>query len=157
MEIETNSLLSSLQHAAKEATPNSDPQRTTNNIPYKIKKLVARSIWQRTHTAESRRKYNRKSNKFKSKLQEMQNESFEKQVSKLKRQDNSTWKPIKKTKTTSPPIRKYSAPLRPWAKSDKREAEPFAEHLPKFSLHIIMIRIRKWNKTQLHKIQLHNT
>jgi hypothetical protein len=52
IELETNNLLSLLQHAAKEATTNSDPQRTTNNIPYEIKKLVAerrrtRSIWQR--------------------------------------------------------------------------------------------------------------
>jgi len=41
IELETNHLLNLLQHAAKEATPNSDPQRTTNNIPYEIKKLVA--------------------------------------------------------------------------------------------------------------------
>jgi hypothetical protein len=54
-----NKLLSLLQHAAKEATPNSDPQRTTNNIAYEITKLVAanrraRSIWQRTHTPDNR-------------------------------------------------------------------------------------------------------
>ena len=59
-EIETNNKLSLVQHAAKEATPNSDPQRTTNNIPYDIKRLVAenrraRTIWQRTHTPDSRR------------------------------------------------------------------------------------------------------
>jgi hypothetical protein len=63
IELEPNNLLSLLQHAAKEATPNSDPQRTTNNIPYKIKKLEAktrraRSISQRTHTPDSRRIYN---------------------------------------------------------------------------------------------------
>jgi len=56
MKLETNNLLNLLKHAAKEATPNSDPQRTTNNIYYEIKKLVAekrrsRSIWQRTHTS----------------------------------------------------------------------------------------------------------
>jgi len=33
IKLETNNLLNLLQHAAKEATPNSDPQRTTNNIP----------------------------------------------------------------------------------------------------------------------------
>jgi hypothetical protein len=60
IELETNSLLILLQHAAKEATPKSDPQRTTNNIPREIKKLVAekrraRSIWKRTHTRGSRR------------------------------------------------------------------------------------------------------
>jgi len=41
IELETNKLLNLLQHAAKETTPNNDPQRTTNNIPYEIKKLVA--------------------------------------------------------------------------------------------------------------------
>jgi len=77
IELETNNPLSLLQHAAKEATPNSDPQTTTNNIPYEIKRLVAekrraRSIWQRTHTPD-RRICNQTSNKLKSKLQEMQN------------------------------------------------------------------------------------
>jgi hypothetical protein len=38
VELETNRLLSILQHAAKEATPNSNAQRTTN-IPYEIKRL----------------------------------------------------------------------------------------------------------------------
>jgi hypothetical protein len=51
LELQTNSVLSILQHAAKEATPNSNLQRTTTNIPYEIKKLIAakrkvRSIWQ---------------------------------------------------------------------------------------------------------------
>jgi hypothetical protein len=64
-ELETNNILDLHQHAAEEATPNSDPQRTTNNIPYEIKKLRvvaekrrARSIWHRTQTPDSRRKYN---------------------------------------------------------------------------------------------------
>jgi hypothetical protein len=82
LELETNNILNLLQRAAKKATPNSDPQRTTNNIPYKIKRLLAekrraRSIWQRTHTPDSKRIYNRTINKLKSKLQEMRNESFE--------------------------------------------------------------------------------
>jgi hypothetical protein len=33
IELETNNLLSLLQHAAKEVTPNSDPQRIKNNVP----------------------------------------------------------------------------------------------------------------------------
>jgi hypothetical protein len=99
--IETNNLFSLIQHATKEAAPNSDPQRTTNNIPYEIKRLVAekrrvKSIWQRAYTPESRKLYSRTSNKLKSKLQEMRNESFEKYVSNLKREDNFMWKPIKK-------------------------------------------------------------
>jgi len=39
VELETNHILNLLQHAAKEATPSSDPRRTTNNIPYEIKEL----------------------------------------------------------------------------------------------------------------------
>jgi len=37
----------------------SPPQRT-NNVPHQIKKLAAGKIWQKTHTPDSRRKYNRK-------------------------------------------------------------------------------------------------
>jgi len=37
IELETNNLLNLLQHAAKLATPN----KTINNIPYEIKKLLA--------------------------------------------------------------------------------------------------------------------
>jgi hypothetical protein len=109
-------------------TPNNDPLRTTNNIPYKIKRLVAEkrrasSIWRRTHTPDSSRIYNRTSNKLKSKLQEMRNEFFEKYVSNLKRGDNSIWKSIKyrrKPKTTSPPISKHSTPPGPWAKTTRK-------------------------------------
>ena len=42
IELKTNNLLNLLQHAAKEATQNSDPQRTTNNIHYKIMRLLAK-------------------------------------------------------------------------------------------------------------------
>jgi hypothetical protein len=42
----------------------------------------------------------------------------------------------KNPKITSSPIRKYSTPRGPWAKSDKKKAELFAEHLSKvFSPH----------------------
>jgi hypothetical protein len=144
IELETNNLLSLLQHSAKEATSNNDPKRTANNIPYEIKNLLAekrrsRSIWQRTHTADSRRKYNRKSNKLKSELQEIPNKSFAKYVSNIQRQGNSIWKRIKnrgRSKTSPSPIRKHSTPPGPWAKSDKEKAEIFAEHLSEvFSPH----------------------
>jgi len=43
---------------------------------------------------------------------------------------------MRKPKTTSPPIRSYSTPPGPWAKSDKEKAELFAEHLSQtFSPH----------------------
>jgi hypothetical protein len=57
-----------------------------------------------------------------------------------------TYKNRRKPKTTSPPICKYSAPLGPWAKSDKEKAEVLQNIFLKFSLHIIMIKSRKWNK-----------
>jgi hypothetical protein len=41
VELDTNSPLSILQHAAKQATPNSNPQRTTANRPYEITRLIA--------------------------------------------------------------------------------------------------------------------
>jgi hypothetical protein len=144
VELQTNSLLSILQHAAKEATQNSNPQRTTTNIPYEIKSLIAgkrngRSTWQRTHTPDSRIIFNQNSNKLKSKLQEMRNEFFKQYVSNLKRDDNSIWKPIKnkrKPASTSPPIRKYSTPPGSWSKSDKENADLFAEHFSEvFSPH----------------------
>ena len=115
IELENNNILNLLQHAAKEATPNSNHQRTTNNIPYEIKKLVARSIGQRTHKPEKRRTYNRRSKKLKSKLQEMRNESFEKYVSNLKKGNNSIWKPIKSKRKPkiSSPISKYATPPGP--------------------------------------------
>jgi hypothetical protein len=62
----------------------------------------------------------------------MRNDSFEKYISYLKREDNSIWKPIKNRKkpvTKSPPIRKYSTPRGPWTKSDKEKVALFAEHL----------------------------
>jgi len=69
----------------------------------------------------------------------MRNASFPTYVSNLKRDDNSIWKPIKnkkKPQTSLPPIRKYSIPPEPWAKSDKEKAELFVEHLSEvFSPH----------------------
>jgi len=136
-ELETNNLLNLLQRAAKKATPNSDPQRTANNIPYEIKRLAAekrraRSIWQRTNTPDSRRICNRTSNKLKSKLQEMRNESFEKYFSNLKRKDNSIWQPIKKRgkpKTTSPHYANIQHLRDHGQKVTRKKAELFAEHL----------------------------
>jgi len=57
---ETDNLLNLMQYAAKETTPKRDPQRTTNNINYEIKKLVAErrranSMWQTSHIPDSRR------------------------------------------------------------------------------------------------------
>ena len=143
-----------LQNAAKKANSNSEPQSTTNNIPYEIKRLIAekrkaRSTWQRTHTPDSKRKYNQTSNKLKSKRQEMRNRSFKAYVSSLKREDSSIWKPIKnkrKPTVSQPPIRKNSSPPGPWAKSDKEKADYLQNISQKCSLHTTTTKIRKWNK-----------
>jgi len=126
-----------LQNAVRNATPSSEPQRAPSNVPYEIKRLKAekrkaRSTWQRTHTPDNKRKYNQISNKLKSKLQELRNESFKAYISSLKREDTSIWKPIKnrrKPTESQPPIRKNTTPPGPWAKSDKEKADLFAEHL----------------------------
>jgi hypothetical protein len=103
IELETNNRIKVLQNAAKKTTPSSDLHNTTNNIPYEIKKLIAEKIkarvtWQRTHTPDSRKRYNQTNNKLKSKLHEMRNQSFKAYVSSLKRDDNTIWKPIKHKK-----------------------------------------------------------
>jgi len=103
--METNKLINMLQNAAKKATPSTEPQRATNNVPCEIKRIIAvkrkaRATWQRTHTPDSKRKYNQISNKLKSKLHELRNESFKVYVSSLKRDDSSIWKPIKKQEKT---------------------------------------------------------
>jgi len=61
----------------------------------------------------------------------MRNVAFEKYVSALKMEDNSTWKPIrnKRNRKTSSQIRKYSTTPGPLAKIDKENDELFEEHL----------------------------
>jgi hypothetical protein len=126
-----------LQHAVKFATPCRNPQRPTNTIPSKIKKLVAakrkaRSNWQKTHTPNSRHIYNQASNKLKQALHDMKDESFTEYISNLKRDDNSIWKPIRnkrRPQTPNPPIRLKTTPPGPWAKSDKEKAKLFANYL----------------------------
>ena len=72
------------------------------------------------------------SNKLKSKLQELRNESFKAYVSSLKREDSAIWKPIKKQEKTDRITNRNTqntTPLWPWAKSDKENADLFAEHI----------------------------
>ncbi|VEN36194.1 unnamed protein product, partial [Callosobruchus maculatus] len=80
-------------------------------------KRRARSTWQRTHSPEDRRKYTQISNKLKSELRKKNNESYERYILTLSRQDSSIWKPIKNKRRpvlTSSPIRRYSTPPGPW-------------------------------------------
>ena len=82
----------------------------------------------------------------------MRNESFEKYVSNLKKEDNSISKPIKnrrKPKTTSP-TNQYAniQHLRDQGQKVTRKKLNYLQNIfPKFSLHIIMINTKKWNKT----------
>jgi len=86
----------------------------------------------KTHSPDDRRLYNTASNKQKTALRNLRNDSFAKYVSNLRRDDYSVWKPIKvrkKPQTPFPPIRKNTVPPGPWAKSDTEKVELFANHL----------------------------
>jgi hypothetical protein len=140
---ETSNLIHLLQQAAKDSTPNycqhGSPLNIHNkiNIPIEIKKLVAvkrraRSRWHRTQAPTDKNKYNQLSNKLKHTLKALKNAEFENYTRGLTRQDNSIWKPIKnkrKPMTAVPPIRQYSTPPGPWARSNQEKAELFAKHL----------------------------
>jgi len=81
---------------------------------------------------DDRRLYNIASNKLKTALRNLRNDSFANYVSALRCDDNSIWKPIKlkkKPQTPLPPIRKITIPPGPWAKSDSEKVELFANHL----------------------------
>jgi hypothetical protein len=85
----------------------------------------------------------------------MRNESLEKYVSDLKREDNSIWKPIKNRrnpKRTSPQSANTSIqhPQDHGKKVTRKKLKYLQNIFPKFSLHITIIKTRKWNKTQLH-------
>jgi len=87
IELETNSLLSLLQHATKEATPNGDPPTQKKQITYptKLRNWQPKSFGSELTHQTAEEHITEKNNKLKSKLQVMRNESFEKYVSNLKR------------------------------------------------------------------------
>ena len=119
---------------------NSHPTRNlpapVNNLPSHIKQLVAqncraRATWRKYQTPEDKRNYNKANNKFKQKLQELQNATFANYISTLKREDHTIWKPIKskkKPRTPIPPLRRNKTPPSHWAKSDSEKANLFAEY-----------------------------
>jgi hypothetical protein len=77
-----------LQEAAKMATPTSHHNNTHNDIPLRIKKLIAekrraKSIWQKTHSPENKSKFNQLGNILKHQLQDLRNASFEKYITNL--------------------------------------------------------------------------
>ena len=137
IESATDKIISTLQQAAQLATPTRTPQRPTITLPLDIKCLVAikrraRAKWQKSHAPEDRRLYNKASNKLKTALRKLRNDSFENYVTTLRRDDNSIWKTIKtrnKPQTPLPPIRKNTTPLGPWAKSDEEKGDLFANYL----------------------------
>ena len=137
IESATDKFISYLQQAAHLATPIRTPQRPSTTLPLGIKRLVAmkrrgRAKWQQSHVPDDRRLYNIASNKLKSALRKLRNDSFANNVTSLRRDDNSIWKPIKskkKPQTPLPPIRKNTIPQGPWAKSDAWKVELIANHL----------------------------
>jgi hypothetical protein len=107
------------------------------NIPPEIKKLLAekrkaRAKWQRTHTPSDKTTFNRPSSILKSQLNVMRTFSFKNYVSTLSLYDNSTWKPIKSSRKStpeSPPPRLETLNQERWAKSGKEKAAVFAKQL----------------------------
>ena len=143
-----------IQNTAKKATPSSEPHRATNNVPYEIKRLKAekrkaRSTWQRIHTPDNKRKYNQISNKLKSKLHELRNESFKAYVSSLRREDSSIWRPIKNRRNPTEshsPIAKNTILRDLGQKATRKKLTYLRNTSQKCSLHTTTIKIRKWNK-----------
>lgn len=133
----TGNLISTLQEAAKRATPNLDAQSQVINIPLEIKKLIsekrkARAKWQRTHNPNDKTIYNRLGNTLKQKLRQTRDENYSKYITNLNRHDHSIWKPIKSSKkpvTASSPIRIETPNGTTWARSNNEKADLFARHL----------------------------
>jgi hypothetical protein len=90
-------------------------------------KRKARSLWQKTHFPQHKQKLNQISNKLKLQLYEIRNKSFQTYTANL-----SIWKPFRNRRiptAVAAPIRKYTQPPTPWARSDHDKAELFAEYL----------------------------
>lgn len=129
-------LINLLQEAALQSTPPQVPQDNVNDLPLEIKQLLkekrkARAIWHRSRNPADKTKFNHLTNKLKTKLKQMREESFKEYLNKLNKYDQSIWKPIKnarKPKAYIPPIRQTTPQLGPWAKSDAEKAELFAQH-----------------------------
>jgi hypothetical protein len=104
----TEDFISTIQQAAQLATPTRAHQCISTSLPLDIKRKVvfkrrARAKWQKTHAPDDRRLYNA-SNKLKTALRNLSNDSFTKYVSNLRRDDCSIWKPIKAKKKPQTPL-----------------------------------------------------
>ena len=119
IKLETDNLLNLLRHAAKGATSKSDPQRTTNNTPYEIKRLVvekrrARSFFKEL-TYQTSEEYiteqatNLNPNSKKCGMNSLKNTflPFKRKITLFGNLQKNRRKP-----KTSHPIRKYSTPPR---------------------------------------------
>ena len=113
IETATGNFISTLQQAVHLANPIRNPQRPPTTLTLDIKRMVAtkrraRAKWQQTHAPDDRRLYNIASNKLKTVLRKLRNDSFANYVTNLRSDDNSIWKPIKsrnKPQTPLPSIR----------------------------------------------------
>lgn len=133
----TNKLISTLQEAAKQATPLMESPDKNINIPTEIKRLIvekrkARAKWHRSHTPDDKNTYNRLSNTLKQKLKQMRDDSFSQYITNLSRHDNSIWQAIKASRkpvTAIPPIRNEAPNTTSWARSNEEKADLFSRHL----------------------------
>jgi hypothetical protein len=112
IETATDSFISTLEQPAHLATPIRTPQRPSNTLPLDIKRLVAvkrraRAKCQQTHAPDDRCLYNIASNKLKTALRKLRNDSFANYVTTLRCDDNSIWKPIKSRSKPQTPLPQF--------------------------------------------------
>ena len=132
----TQHFTTTIQAAGWYSTPTIADKRNneSNNIPVSIRELVvikrqARGRWQRSRNTEDWLTYNRLRRKLHRALTKMRNNTFERYITSLNKEDHTIWKATKKFKrpqTAIPPIRKADGT---WAKSDPEKATTFADHL----------------------------
>jgi hypothetical protein len=125
-----------IQAAGWYSTPSIAEKRNdvSHNVPVSIRELVtrkrqARSRWQRSRNTDDRLTYYRLRRKLHTALTNLRNNTFERYITPLSKEDNTIWKAKKKFKrpqTIIPPIRKADGT---WAKSDAEKATTFTEHL----------------------------
>ena len=137
MEEAVEDVTKAIQNAAWQATPDSNGQTYTEELPTTIKQKLAekrraRKRWQLTRTPQDKQHYNKTAKELKRLLQTLKNEGFQTYLQELtatKDTDYSLWKATRKIKQHQyqiPPIRINH---NTWARTDRQKATAFAQHL----------------------------
>ena len=131
------SLTTTIQQAACQATPPLRTQRPQHDNPVTVKhilreKRAARKTWQHSRAPRGKQTYNKLTKELKQLLHHIRNSSVQHYLTNLTSTveiNYSLWTATKKLKRPQqhiPPIRKSDGS---WARTDKQQAETFAEHL----------------------------